>query len=388
MLSIRSVKDIDVVNKKVLFRVDLNVPLVNDRITNDFRLRSITKTLDYLLSKKSTIILVTHLGNPKKSPAPSTQLLIPWFEQQGYTISFASDLHAAKHLSSNGTSKIILLENIRLFPGEQNLDVLFAQELADLADCYLSDAFGAMHRNEASLVITPTLFAPERKGAGFLLQEEIKHLDDLKNPAKPLTLVLGGAKASTKIPLIKQFLNKADHILLCPALVFTFLAARHEAVGKSLVDAQTIPECHDIMQQAAKSSTKISFPIDYVVSKTLFEPPFAIVEADKMEMNDYAVAIGPQTMEQYRLLLSKSKTIFFNGIMGDLAHKDSLEQAHELFKAIVSSQAMTVVAGGDSVGAVYQFNLQHNIGYISTGGGAALAYLAGQELPGLIALLS
>ena len=142
------------------------------------------------------------------------------------------------------------------------------------------------------------------------------------------------------------------------------------------------------MQQAAQSVTKISFPIDYVVSKTLFEPPFTIVEADKIGVNDYAAAIGPQTMEQYRLLISNSKTIFFNGIMGDLAHKDSLEQAHELFKAIVSSKAMTVVAGGDSVGALYESNLQHNIGYISTGGGAALAYLAGQELPGLIALLS
>ncbi|BDC34489.1 phosphoglycerate kinase [Candidatus Dependentiae bacterium Noda2021] len=388
MLSIPCVQDIDVAQTTVLFRVDLNVPIVDNQIENDFRLRSITKTLDYLIAQKATVILVTHMGDPKKNNAPSTRVLLTWFYKNGYSVVFAPDLDSAHALCANTPPGIIMLENIRLFAGEQNNDPLFAQRLADLADCYVSDAFGAMHRTDSSLVTTPTLFARGRKAAGFLVQAEIKQLDALKHPEKPLTLVLGGAKPATKIPLIKEFLNKADYILLCPALVFSFLAARHQQVGRSLIDRRASTACNDILKQAEQSSTKVVMPIDYLVSDILFKPPFRIVDAQKIGDQDFGLAIGPQTMRKYAFLLKQSKTIFLNGIMGDLAYKESLDQTHSVLNAMISSGAKTVVAGGDSVGALYTFNLQDKIGYVSTGGGAALAYLAGQELPGLLALLS
>ncbi len=228
-----------ITNKRVFLRADLNVPLQENSIANDFRLQSILPTLNYLLKNNNMIILATHIANPKNQEKNfSTELLIPWFKKHNYTIIFAVNPLAAQQ-ASFVPQQIILLENLRFFPGEKQCDPIFAKQLAQTADYYVNDAFGASHRNDCSIAVLPYEFTEKKRTIGFLIEKELKALDALKyNATKPFVAVIGGGKIEDKIPLIEGLLSIADTILICPALSFSFLAASDHSVGTSLISSK------------------------------------------------------------------------------------------------------------------------------------------------------
>lgn len=236
-----------ITNQRVFLRTDLNVPNVNGKITHDFRLLSILPTLDYLLSHNNTVILATHIGKPEKyDPLLSTQILIPWLEEKGYKVEFAPDPLSAT-LQPTIAGKVILLENLRFFAGEKAADPLFAKQLKQTADYYVNDAFGALHRHDCSISLLPYEFSESKRTIGFLVEKEIKVLTNLlEAPKHPYLAIIGGGKIHDKIPLIQTLLSSADTVAICPALSFTFMAARGMNVGKSLIDKTQFATCQKI----------------------------------------------------------------------------------------------------------------------------------------------
>lgn len=373
-------------NKRVLLRVDLNVPLANNHVADDFRLRSLQPTLDYLQKENAIIFIATHLGRPngKYNPNLSTKLLLPWFEQHNYHIIFEPDLKtvATRHYRPGST---ILLENLRFFKGEQSHDPTFAHELAACADYYVNDAFGALHRTDSSLTLVADCFAPKKKTIGFLIEKELRELKKLKtSPEQPFICIIGGGKIDTKISVIKNMLQTAQTIFLCPAVVFTFLKALHKPVGKSLIDENLIETARTILESAEQQKkSKLFFPLDYQIADTTRDGTLTVVDSEQFPEDGAGVSIGPKTIAAWDPLIQQAKTIFVNSAMGFQDRPDTLEGLHELLKCIAGSKAYTVVGGGDSAAAVERFGLSQKIDFISTGGGATLTYLSGQPLPGL-----
>ncbi|MFZ5954553.1 MAG: phosphoglycerate kinase [Candidatus Dependentiae bacterium] len=382
-----TVKDINIYKQRILLRADLNVPILNNTIIDDYRLHAILPTIDYLLHQQTHIVLITHLGKPKGiEKSLSTHILVPWFQNKGYSITFAPDINTAYQLSQEKINRIVLVENLRFFAGEQQSDSTFAQQLATLGDIFVNDAFGTLHRNDSSIVLTPSCFAKNKRCIGLLVAKELSELEKLFFPKKPFTLILGGGKPKTKIPLIINLLDKTDYVLLCPALAFTFLAAQDIPVGASLIDSTLFNDCLEIIKKTKQTRTQLIFPMDYMVSKNKLNPPYRTITIHNFESFDSGVSIGPKTIEDWEPIINKSKTIFFNGLMGDLSIPESTSSSMELFKVITQSNGFSVIAGGDSVAAAIKGGFEKKISYLSTGGGATLAYLAGQELPGLNAL--
>ncbi len=372
-------------NKRVLLRADLNVPLANNRIADGFRLRTLQPTLDYLHNQNAITFIATHLGRPKGKYDPnlSTKILLPWFEEHNYSVTFEPDLKGAatRHYQPGA---IILLENLRFFPGEQNHDSVFAHELAACAEYYVNDAFGALHRNDSSLTLVADCFAPEKKTIGFLIEKELHELKKLKtSPEQPFVCIIGGGKIDTKIELIKNLVATVQTILLCPAVVFTFLKALNKPVGKSLVDEQLVSIAHEIISHASQNNVKLCFPLDYQAADTTRDGALSIVDADAFPKDGVGVSIGPKTLAAWAPIIKNAKTIFVNAAMGFADRPETLEGLHALLKIIAKSKAYKVIGGGDSVAAVERFGLSKDINFLSTGGGATLAYLSGQPLPGL-----
>lgn len=381
------VTQVPIQHQRVVVRVDFNVPLENETIVDDYRLRAFLPTLCYLLQQNARVVLITHLGKPLSiDPALSTRILLPWFIARGFNIIHAQDIEHAKQVMKESSPQIILLENLRFFAGEREHDYAFAEQLADLGTVYVNDAFGALHRDDSSLTITPTFFGQDKRCIGLLVAQELQKLAPLLHADHPFTVIIGGGKLKTKIPLIQAMIPKADNILLCPALAFTFLASQHRDVGASLVDPSLFELCREILNNAARSKTKIHLPIDYMVSKNVLQPPYTTISAQSFTADDYGVGVGSQTLAQWSEIIAQSKTIFYNGLMGDLSVPASIKSTIALFSLLAHSPAYTVVAGGDSVGCAIQHHFEYAIGFLSTGGGATLAYLAGQELPGLMVL--
>lgn len=377
-------------NKRVLLRADLNVPLRNGVMVNDYRLQALLPTIDYIQQAGAKIILATHIGRPLKSdPTLSTRLLIPWFEQHGYTIHFQPDVTKAHAESLKDFDTILLLENMRFFPGEKNGDLTFAHQLASLGDYYVNDAFGTLHRTDTSVTLTPSLFDPDKRTIGFLVAHEMAMLDHLRsNTQQPFTLVLGGGKVADKIPLIKALLPRLHALLLCPAISNTFVKAMGKPMGKSLIDEKAMPECTHILKEAAELGVMVQLPIDYYIARDTFNGPVITDQVTADAFPDYGVAlsIGPKTVMLYAQEFMKDQTIFFNGLMGDLARPETLQGTKALFDALSKSPAKRYIGGGDSVAAAYQLHSASSFDYISTGGGATLAYISGGALPGLAAL--
>ena len=370
-------------DKTVFLRADLNIPLDNGTILDDFRLRAILPTLDLLIKKKARIILATHIGRPTSFDAAlSTSVLVPWFKKMGYAIAgpFApQDITSIEQAEAS----IILLENLRFYPEEKKGDINFAKLLASYADFYVDDAFATIARSDTSITILPTLFAVNHRSIGLLVEKEIKELSRLRRPQHPLLMIFGGGKVHDKLPLIKDFLGLADQIALCPAPVFTFLAAQDKQVGLSLVDRERIEDARKIIQQAHSTKTQLLYPIDYLVAQDNWDGRCSYKSADQLAPNDMGIAIGKATINSWKSYINSAKTIFFNGPMGDPERPETLETLHELLQLIAASGAYTFVAGGDSDAMLKRFGLREKINYISTGGGAALAFLAHEKLPGL-----
>lgn len=374
--------NLDLKNKRVFVRADLNVPMNKGQIIDDYRLKSILPTIDFILSKGGKVILGTHIGRPKEyEPELSTKNQIPWFEKHNYKVSFEPDLENAYKNSLKHPEHILLLDNLRFYKEEKSPDIEFAKKLAQLADIYVNDAFGVLHRNDTSITLLPKQFAKENRSIGFLIEKELLALNKLIEPQHPFLIILGGGKVKDKITLLDSLMNKVNAVALCPAIVFTFLKLANKEIGKSLVDDSVFEICRSIERKAEQYKVKILFPLDYLVAKDSFTGKLSI--KNKLDKNDVGISFGPKTGKLYESEIEKAKTIFFNGLPGDLNRPETLEGAKQLFEAMAKSQAFTIVGGGDSAAAAYKLEFANKISHISTGGGVILAYITNQKLPGL-----
>lgn len=380
----------DLHQQRVIVRADLNVPLDdNGTIISDHRLRAIQPTLDEILKKHSRIVLITHIGRPQQpTPTLSTQLLIPWFVEHSYTVQHAATLEQAR-TTIIPEQTILLLENIRFFKEEEKKEMHFAQQLATLGDYYVNDAFGSLHRDHTSLTVLPLLFAPDKRSIGLLVQRELEILNRLlHNPKQPFVATIGGGKLEDKLSALEHLLPQIDIILLGPAVVFTFLQAQGKSVGASLVDSNLLATCNALYQRAHDLGKKIIVPDDYVVARDMFTGPLSTMDANNFAPWAVGVSIGPVTIDAWRSIIYEAKTLFYCGLMGDVKRKETLTGAQAIFTAMGQSSGLSIISGGDSVGAAELLQLADKVDFCSTGGSATLAYLSGKPLPGLKVLLS
>src|SRR5579859_1786981 len=296
--------------QRVFLRADLNVPLINGTMTNDYRCKAVQPTVDLILKKGGTIILATHLGRPQGfDESLSSKHLVPWFENHGYTIHFEPNIDKAVTRSKELKKEIILLENMRFFEGEKNQEKAFAQLLASTADYYVNDAFALLHRNDTSITLLPQLFNVAKKTIGLLIEKELKELNKLlQSPEQPFLLIVGGGKVHDKLPLLFNLLRSVKIILLCPAIVFTFSKALGKEVGKSLIDATQIEACKDFLSKAHKQGVTIVFPKDYQVAYNDFYGALSYTTSDLIPPTSVGISIGPKTEDLFRSYILRSKT--------------------------------------------------------------------------------
>lgn len=375
-------------DKRVLVRADLNVPLKNNLIENDFRLQQVKPTLDLIRQRGGKIILMSHIGRPtKKESGLSTRHLLPWFKSQGFAATFTENLNDAHNESFKHQDSILLLENLRFFPGEKKYDPPFAQQLARLGDYYVDDAFGTLHRSDTSIALVPHFFAVDRRSIGLLVEYELSMLGKLLvEPGRPYLLMSGGGKVHDKIPLIRHLMPHLDRIMLMPATVFTFLKSRGSAVGKSIIDHTSIAECTDLMEQAGKRNVELLFPVDYQVARKSINGPLEIVSASNIPADSIGIGVGPETIALWQPEIERAKSILFNGSSGFIERAETLTGTYSLLEAMAHSNAYSVIAGGDTVAVAEKLDFDKKVTFCSTGGGATIAYLSGDVLPGLAAL--
>lgn len=382
-----SIRDLALKDKTVFIRVDFNVPLApgGQEITSDKRIRASLPTIRYALDEGAAVILASHLGRPKGKPNPEMSLKPAanrLTELLGKPVSMAPDCvgpEVEKMRPAPGA--VLLLENLRFHPEEEKNDPGFSKQLASLCDVYVNDAFGSAHRAHASTV-GMIQFVPQA-AAGLLMDKELEYLNKAtKNPVRPCIAILGGAKVSDKIEVIENLLKIVDRILIGGAMAYTFLKARGEAVGKSLVEEDKIALAKELMVRAG---AKLMLPRDHVVApeiKADAEHHVVSTIPDGMMGLD----IGPATIEDYTAVVAKAKTIIWNGPMGVFEVPPFDRGTVALAKAVAGSGAISVVGGGDSEKAIKSAGVAHKISHVSTGGGASLEFLAGIELPGVAAL--
>ncbi len=388
----KTVRDLDVAGKKVLVRVDFNVPL-NDKgeITDDTRITASLPTIQYLLEHKAAIILMAHLGRPKGQVKPELSLA-PVAKHLGKLLGkkilFAPDCvgEAAKAAASKlKPGHILLLENLRFHKEEEKNDMEFAEQLASLADLYVNDGFGVSHRAHAS-VEGVTHFLPA--AAGFLLEKEIKYVGQaVTNPLHPFVAIIGGAKVSDKIGVISNLLDKVDTLLIGGGMANTFLAAQGYKMGKSLVEEDKLDLAKELLAKAKKNKVNMLLPTDLVMAAAFAPDAEHVTESVKNLNQDYmALDIGAATSKAYAAALADAKMIVWNGPMGVFEMDAFCKGTEAVAKAVAKSRAVSIVGGGDSVAAIEKLGLAKRITHISTGGGASLEYLEGKVLPGVAAL--
>jgi phosphoglycerate kinase len=374
---------------RVFVRVDLNVPLRGGVITDDTRVRASLPTLQRLARAGARVVVASHLGRPKGKPKPEYSLrpLAPRLAQLlGTGVSFCEDCigpAAARAVGELGPGQVILLENLRFHAGEEQNDPDFAKALAELADCYVNDAFGTAHRAHASTAgITQHV---GRVAAGDLLQSELEHLRAVREPARPLVVILGGAKVSDKLAVLEALAPHADVLLIGGAMAYTFLAARGEPVGSSLVEPDRIEDARGVARAADSSGHRLLLPSDHVVAERIADgAPTRVVAA--IPDGWMGVDVGPETAARYAAEIARARTVFWNGPMGVFEISAFANGTAQVARAVAASDATTVVGGGDSLAAVQQLGLGDRITHLSTGGGASLEYVQGLELPGVAAL--
>ena len=377
-------------NQKILLRTDLNVPLFNGAIVDDYRLEVALPTINLLIKQQATIILLTHLGRPrKKDPLLSTKHLIPWFRNKGYSIQFIPDLTQADEILSRSNATLFLMENLRFYSGEQSTNLKrryeFAKKLFRLGRLYVNDAFAVLHRNECSTIELPLLFPPNQRALGLLVKKELITLHQIcATPKRPFLFIFGGNKLNSKIDSLYTLIKKIDVMALCPAVVFTFLKAENKSIGTSCAETDMRTEIAKLIHKAHIFNTQIIFPIDYLASRqNKFKGPLEIVTHKELKGTFFGITVGPETVTMYGNLINNSGTILYNGLTGSLEHPETLTSIRSIFEAMAYSPGKTIVAGGDSVAAIRRFNFTDKINCISAGGGATIAYISGQQLPGL-----
>ncbi len=388
--------DLDVTGKRVFLRCDLNVPLKEGKITDDGRIRASLPTINALLEKGSSIVIAAHLGRPKGEAKPELSLApvaVRLAELLGKPVQFAgaitgSDVTAKAEALKSG--EILLLENIRYAAAETSKDeserLSLATELAALADAYVGDGFGAVHRKHASVFDLPKLLP---HAAGTLVAAEVEVLKKLTvEPVRPYGVVLGGSKVSDKIGVIANLLGKVDVMAIGGGMLFTFLAAQGREIGSSLVERDLVDTVKGLIKQAEDSGVKLILPTDIVVAPTFSaDATPTLVSADSIPADQMGLDIGPESAAAFATAIKGCKTVFWNGPMGVFEFPNFAHGTKVIAQALTEVDGISVVGGGDSAAAVRALGFADNqFGYISTGGGASLEYLEGKELPGLTAL--
>ena len=378
-----SLASLDVAGKRVFLRCDLNVPLKDGVITDDGRIRASLPTIKNLLERGASIVIGAHLGRPKGEIKPELSLA-PVAKRLEELLGQSVDF-----ISNNGAA-ITLLENLRFTSAETSKDdaerAAFASELAALADVYVGDGFGAVHRKHASVYDLPALLP---NAAGFLIQAEVEVLKKLtQSPERPYGVVLGGAKVSDKIGVISNLLSKVDVMAIGGGMVFTFLAANGKEIGSSLVETELIPTVKELIATAASKGVTLVLPTDIVVAPEFKEAATpTVVPADQMPSDQMGLDIGPDSALAFADAIKKCKTVFWNGPMGVFEFANFAHGTKVVAQALTEVGGISVVGGGDSAAAVRALGFKDSdFGYISTGGGASLEYLEGKVLPGLAAL--
>lgn len=391
-LNKKTIENIDISNKKVLVRCDFNVPIdVNGHITDTKRIDESLKTINYLISKNSKIILCSHLGRPKGkfnkkySLSPVANYLSKKLKRN---VFMAKDVigESAKTLAKNLKSgEILLLENVRFHPEEEKNDKEFSKNLASLAEVYINDAFGTAHRAHSSTAGV-TKYLPS--GCGFLIEKEIKIMGKaLENPKRPFIAILGGAKVSDKIGVIKNLLEKVDTLIIGGGMAYTFMNALGYSIGESICENDKINLAKDIMISAKEKNIKFLIPVDNKVGLEYSpETEYKIVKSDSIPEGFMGLDIGPKTEKLFSDELKNAGTIIWNGPMGVFEWKNFESGTLSVAKAVAESGAISIIGGGDSAAAIEKLGYSNKMTHISTGGGASLKFLEGADLPGISSL--
>lgn len=392
-----TIKDVDLKGKKVIMRVDFNVPMKDGVITNDKRIKAALPTIKHALKEGAKVILLSHLGRPKGEPKPEFSLK-PVAERLGelleQEVKFVPEVvgeNVKKAVEELNEGEVLLLENTRYMKGETKNDPELAKQWADLADIHVNDAFGTAHRSHASNVGIAQ-FIPSV--AGFLMEKEIKFLSKATaNPEKPYVVILGGAKVSDKIGVINNLLEKADKILIGGAMMFTFLKALGKEIGSSRFEEDKVELAKELLEKANEKGVEIVLPVDAIVAQKLeagVEKKIVKID-DGIEDGWMGLDIGPESIELFKSKLNGAKTVVWNGPMGVFEIEDFATGTKEvamMVADITEEGATTIIGGGDSAAAIELFGLERKVSHVSTGGGASLEFLEGKELPGIASIAS
>ena len=388
------IKDLEMKGKRVLMRVDFNVPLSEDgRITSDARIVAALPSIKYVMDHGGKLILMSHLGRPKGKPEAKYRMdavakrLSELLNRPVKKLEDCVGEAVKKEVLALKEGEVALLENLRFHAEEEANDPEFSKQLASLGEVYVNDAFGSAHRAHASVAgVTKYL----RSAAGFLMQREIEHLGMLlKNPERPFVLIAGGAKVSDKIPLLRNLLGRVDTLLIGGGLAYTFLAAKGLRIGKSKFEPECLDEAKAILKRAAEIDVELLLPVDHVVVQELKADARSRVEKEEVPDGWIAVDIGPRTVKLFVDKLSGARTVFWNGPMGVFEMEAFAKGTREIAQALSrleSAGARTVIGGGESAQAVEEMGLAQAMTHVSTGGGASLEFLEGKTLPGIAAL--
>lgn len=391
-----SIDNVELKGKRVLVRVDFNVPLdENQKITDDIRITSALPTIKKIINDGGKCILMSHLGRPKGGPNPKYSLkpvAVRLGELLESEVKFAPDcvgeqVKAIVNKMKDG--EVLLLENLRFHPEEEKNVLEFAQQLAELGDVYINDAFGSAHRAHASTEgVTKYI---KVCAAGYLMQKELEYLGNaVSNPVRPFTAILGGSKISGKIDVIENLLPKVDYLLIGGGMAYTFYKAMGYEIGSSLLEEEKIELAKQMLEKFKSSKAKVLLPVDNVVaSEFKNESPSMVVDSDKIPADKMGLDIGPKTIEEFKKVILESKTIVWNGPMGVFEFDNFAIGTNEIAKALAEATekgAITVIGGGDSAAAISKAGLDDKVTHVSTGGGASLEFLEGKVLPGVAAL--
>ena len=392
----KTLKDIDVKGKKVLVRVDFNVPLSKEdrsKIADDSRIKAALPTIDYLLDNGAKVILISHLGRPKGEADPEFSLkpVANWLtDHYGDKFQFLSadevvNDEVKEKVNGIKDGYLALLENTRYVAGETKNDEDFAKKLASLADLYVNDAFGTSHRSHASNVGVASILP---SAVGLLIEKEIDVMGkSLENPEHPFISILGGAKVSDKIGVIENLIEKVDTIIIGGGMAYTFLKAQGKEIGKSLLEEDKMDLSLQLLERAKENGVEILLPEDVVIADEIAPGvETEIVDIDSIPVDKEALDIGPKTAEKYAQKIKSAKTVVWNGPMGVFEIKEFSNGTLTIANALAKADATTIVGGGDSALAIEMTGLKDEITHVSTGGGASLEFLEGKDLPGITAI--
>ncbi len=389
----KTVRDIDVDGKRVLMRVDFNVPLKDGVVTDDTRVKAAIPTIKYLVEHNAKVILMSHLGRPKgDGPEPALSLkpaADKLAELTGYDVTFVDDTYGDKAKAAVDAlepGKILVLENVRFVKAEKKNDPEIAKTLASYGDVFVLDAFGTAHRAQGS-VVGPAAYLPAV--AGFLLEKEVDTLTSIfADPERPFVAIVGGSKVSSKIGVLDHLIDSADTLIIGGGMAYTFFLAKGYSVGTSLKEEDWVERAGEMLKKAEEKGVKILLPVDNIVADHFGEDAVGeVVASDAIPDDRMGMDIGPETEKLYAEAIKGAKTVFWNGPMGVFEMDQFAHGTEAVARAVADSDCTSIIGGGDSVAAINKFDLADKMSWISTGGGASMELVEGKALPGVEALL-